>query len=303
MHNTLTVDGRQQSIPASSFHWRSRANASMRLWRTGHGFDVVEGEHDGYAPHLHRRAVVRDGSGLWLIADHYLGRGDSRLDLRWHLESAWRVVRAESGAAILRHNDGHEAGLASTGSTLSHGAGGAFGWQAPVYGQHEPGLTIEIAETGPAPHSIVTAVVGGNAVRGLSVEPLRVCSDRVDAWHRTAVLGHYPAGRFIAIFSTELPDAAEIEMKSLQTVDTCGHEFHTDARIAVLCLSSLFEPTSLTLIDGSQAAWTGPRGFRLDRSPAADLHLDRSALARLSDRQQPARSAVGAGAVRTICAE
>jgi Heparinase II/III-like protein/Heparinase II/III N-terminus len=282
MHNTLTVDGRPQSTPASPFHWRSAVNSSLRFWRTGRGFDAVEGEHDGYLPHRHRRAVLRDPSGLWLVADHFLGRGDHRLDVRWHFDSAWRLIQSDSHAAAVSHVDGGNAGIASTGSKLTHGVGGAFGWRAPVYGQHEPGLTIEVTESGSAPLSMVTVLAAGSSAKGLSVEPIHIITDRPDGRQRIAVQGHYGAGTFIAIFATEIAGAAELDARTSQHVDAGGNRFHTDARIAVLCLSPDFEPTSLTLIDGTLAAWTGPQSFHLDPlTSAADLHLDRSTLARL----------------------
>jgi hypothetical protein len=303
MHNTLTLDGRPQSTPASPFHWRSAANASLRLWRTGPGFDAVEGEHDGYLPHRHRRAVLRDASGLWLVADHFLGRGDHRLDVRWHFDSAWKLLQSDSHAAAVRHLDGGDAGIASTGSKLTYGEGGAFGWRAPVYGQHEPGLTIEVTETGSGPLSIVTVLAAGSSAKGLTVEPIPILTDRPDAKQRVAVQGHYGAGTFIGVFSTEIAGAAELDARTSQHVDASGNRFHTDARIAVLCLSPDFEPTSLTLIDGTLASWTGPQSFHLGPlTSAADLHLDRSTLARLGHGGPPAWSAVDT-AERTICAE
>jgi hypothetical protein len=303
MHNTLTVDGRQQSTPDSPFHWQASANATPRLWRTGRGFDAIEGEHDGYLPHLHRRAVLRDASGLWLIADHFLGRGNHRLSVRWHFDSAWRLIQSDSHAAAVRHVDGGDAGIASTGSKLTHGEGGAFGWRAPVYGQHAPGLTIEVTETGSGPLSVVTVLAAGSSAKGLSVEPIHVLTDRPDARQRVAVQGHYGAGTFIAIFSTEIAGAAELDARTSQLVDAGGNRFHTDARIAVLCLSPDFEPTSLTLIDGTLAGWTGPQSFHLDPlTSAAGLHLDRSTLARLGHGGPRAWSAVDT-TERTICAE
>jgi hypothetical protein len=306
MHNTLTVDGRWQSTPGSPFHWQSSANARPRFWRTGRGFDVVEGEHDGYLPHLHRRAVLRDISGLWLIADHFLGHGDHRLDVRWHFDTGWQLAQADShvATATVRHaEDGHVAGIASTGSKLTHSEGGAFGWRAPVYGQHQPGLTIEVAETGTGPRSVVTVIAAGTSATSLSVEPIQIVTDRSDVRHRVAVVGTYGAGHFIAIFSTENLDAAESGAGALQEVELSGSEFHTDARIAVLYLSRRLEPMSLTLIDGTLAAWTGPQPFNLEPfTSAADLHLDRIALARLSHGGRRASSTADS-AKRTICAE
>jgi len=303
MHNALTVDGRQQSIPDSPFHWRSSANATPRLWRSGRGFDAVEGEHDGYLPHVHRRAVVTDASGLWLIADHFLGHGNHRLDVRWHFDAAWQLAHASSRAATVRHADGNVAAMASTGSRLTHTEGGACGWRAPVYGQHQRALTIEVTEAGIAPLSVVTVIASATLATTLSIQPIDVDTDRADGRHRIAAWGTYGDGHFIALFSTEHPGAAESVSRSVQAIGLNGNEFHTDARIAVLCLSRRLQPISLTLIDAALAAWNGPWPFSLEPlTSAADLHLNQTALERLSYGESPARSA-NDSTKRTICAE
>ena len=58
LHNTLALDGRQQSEPDGPFHWATAAADRGLAWCTTPGFDYVEGAHDGYAPATHRRAVL-----------------------------------------------------------------------------------------------------------------------------------------------------------------------------------------------------------------------------------------------------
>ena len=76
LHNTLVLDGREQSEPAGPFHWASAAAGSRLAWCTSPGFDYVEGTHDGYAPLVHRRAVF-SRPGCWIVADRVLGDGDA----------------------------------------------------------------------------------------------------------------------------------------------------------------------------------------------------------------------------------
>src|SRR5205823_4513651 len=45
LHNTLVLDGRQQSTPGGPFHWLHVANAVVRRWRTNGRFDYFEGAH------------------------------------------------------------------------------------------------------------------------------------------------------------------------------------------------------------------------------------------------------------------
>ena len=302
MHNTLTADGRPQSIPGSPFHWKSVANARVRLWRSGPGFDAIEGEHDGYLPEVHRRAIVRHGPDLWLVADHLLGEGDHRVDIRWHLNPAWRLTSIADGTVSVEHRDSTPARVASTGSQTTPAEGGEVGWYAAVYGQQVPALTITVSEHGHAPLSVVTAIAAGFAAPKLAVELAEVRTDKSDGRHRVAVVGSHGDARFIALFSTE-SGASTDQPQPVQTVPIDGIEFHTDAQIAVLGLSSTLEPIGLTLIGATQARWMGPGGFEFQsHTSAADLHLNRSAVSRLSRNGQ--RSPSNKDSMeRIICAE
>jgi heparinase II/III-like protein len=283
MHNTMTVDGRQQSTPASPFHWRSAANASVRFWRRHRSFDAIEAEHDGYLPAVHRRAILRDRSGLWLIADHLLGEGRHHVELRWHLDPAWRLARMDRQCASVHQADGRGVFIASTGSQLTSCVGEPLGWRAPEYGQCVSALTLEMTETGKAPLSVITAIAPQTPARELSLETIEVATDHHDSRHHVAVIGEDGDGRFVALFSTDVLGAVQPGRLSVQRVEIAGGAFHTDARITLLRLSSLLEPTSLTLIDGTEAAWAGPGPFSVGPLTAAvDLHLDRHALSHTS---------------------
>lgn len=300
MHNTLTVDGRPQSTPGAPFHWQSTANASVRLWRTTSAFDVLEGEHDGYSPAAHRRVVLRHASGLWLIADHFLGRGRHQLDLRWHLDSAWQLADSDGPTARVRHLDGHDVRLASTATRLTPDMAGTLGWRAPVYGQLVPALTLEATETGVAPLSVVTAIAPAPPSSRLSLQTIEVRTKVADGWHRVAALGGLGDGQFLALFSTEASSTGKSRARAAQHVKVEGNEFHSDARIALLEFSPLLEPLSLVLIDATYADWTGRSRFSVGPlTSAADLHLDRGALARASR----SASSNADRAERTLCAE
>jgi len=281
MHNTVTVDDRSQSIPDLPFHWKSAANATIRLWTSGEHFDAVEAEHDGYLPETHRRVVVRDGSGLWLIADHVIGDGDHRMDIRWHLDRAWRLMQMAGNVVTVVHWDGIVARIASTGARTNIERG-ELSWRAPVYGQHLPALTATVSHDGRAPLSVVTVIVAGavSETDNLSIQPLDVTVDDVDHHHRIAVVGTLDGGSFVALFATDTH--ASNQPRAVQRMDVGGNEFHTDAQIAVLRLSATSAPTSLTLIGATRAGWNGPHPFEFGPcTSAADLHLDRCAVSRL----------------------
>lgn len=300
MHNTLTVDGRSQSIPASPFHWRSTADAQVRLWHSHGDCDVVEADHDGYLPLVHRRAVLRIASDLWFVADHLLGEGDHRVDIRWHFDPAWRIAHTDDGLVCVRHADGTLASIATTGSQLTQGEGGDFGWCAPIYGQHVPSVVANIAHAGRAPLSVVSLISAGASVDRLALRPVAVRTSAADVHHRIGVTGSYAAGRFIALFSTQT-SAQVTQGRAVQHIESGGIDFHTDAQIAVLGLSNTLEPTFLTLLGASRAGWTGPNSFQIGPgTSAADLHFDRRAVQGLSNNT-PASMIHGLG--RPVCAE
>jgi hypothetical protein len=116
-HNTVVVDGCDQSEQAGTFQWRSRAVA-RELPCSPNGLDSVAGEHTGYerlaSPVLHKRRVSFCEDGSCVIVDELLGIGvhtfdflyhfPRELDLRFTSESPLRVevrVNAPQGEALL----------------------------------------------------------------------------------------------------------------------------------------------------------------------------------------------------------
>lgn len=84
-HNTITIDGKNQSEMLGAFLWGRRAKVRL----AGHNLETVdaeddrerescqedfylEAEHDGYEPVIHRRKFVSDGTGCLKICDSLL---------------------------------------------------------------------------------------------------------------------------------------------------------------------------------------------------------------------------------------
>lgn len=291
MHNTAVIDGRSQSTPAGPFHWASRADASVIVWRTAGtaAAEFIEAEHDGYRPLVHRRGVLRLPDGPWLVADHVLGSGARRVVLHWHVDPAWAW---HDDDARLVHPDGLYAALVSTASSPERFRGDedGLGWYAPVYGRVEPAPTLRTSRDGSAPFSIVTAIVAADCPTALSIEPQAAVSDAPDGWHRTAALVTSGDAVWLVAFATRLPDAghapvdmlplaASHERASCRIASALG-DLSTDARVAAMRCSKDGDVRSLTLIDGSAAAWNGRAPFRVavPRAGAGVLQLDARAL-------------------------
>jgi hypothetical protein len=102
-HNTLEVDGLDQSEPGGSFDWRSLPKVRAERWVQGHGGALLVASHDGYArlvePVIHRRWVAALGNGLYIIRDVATGQGTHSLRVRWHLGPGFRRVEAPGASS------------------------------------------------------------------------------------------------------------------------------------------------------------------------------------------------------------
>ncbi len=110
-HNTLRVDGRDQSQPGGSFMWLRKADARCTLWRSSDDRDVFEGRHDGYThlpdPVEHRRRISVDKRVRQvIIEDTVLMSGTHEIELFFHCSERCEVDPVPEGYRIL--HGGHE---------------------------------------------------------------------------------------------------------------------------------------------------------------------------------------------------
>ncbi len=88
-HNTIELDGIDQSEMLGPFLWGRRAKAYCRAWEPDdHGGRFV-GEHDGYRrlthPAIHRRAVTLSGrEGCLTVEDEVITDGEHEVTQFWH---------------------------------------------------------------------------------------------------------------------------------------------------------------------------------------------------------------------------
>ncbi|HSL21366.1 MAG TPA: alginate lyase family protein [Vicinamibacterales bacterium] len=169
-HNTLMLDRRPQSEPAGPFHWRTMTDAALcRAERRSHGV-WIEGEHRGYQPAVHRRAVFLSEDGLLLVVDFVLdgAGGPHDAEIRWHLDPAWEYQAASHGARLIHPSD-VELRVACTAELRAVRGGPEEGWCAPIYGQLVPAWTLIASHQGNAPFDIVTALCEGSVPPGFRV--------------------------------------------------------------------------------------------------------------------------------------
>lgn len=90
-HNTLRIDGRDQSESGGNFLWLRKAQAQCEQWRDDAGGQFWRASHDGYlslkSPLLHRREVqVSPGASRIEVTDILEGQGAHEVELFWHFD-------------------------------------------------------------------------------------------------------------------------------------------------------------------------------------------------------------------------
>ncbi|NVD99995.1 alginate lyase family protein [Massilia sp. BJB1822] len=104
-HNTVQVDGQDQSEIGGNFMWLRKATARLLAHAATGELQVFEGEHDGYArladPVLHRRKVEFDSNRNALVVKDILEcRGEHELALHWHFAEGCKAQGTRSQLSI-----------------------------------------------------------------------------------------------------------------------------------------------------------------------------------------------------------
>ena len=177
VHNTVTVDHRDQMGRAGRFLWVDWAQATGQLFSSsGDCPDRFEGEHNGYKSLgvKHRRTVQwLPGSG-WVILDDILGTGEQDVRLHWLVPDfsyevsdspfevvfsagqsriRWSIFSSVAGsAAVVRAGKGSAPEVAGADTQL-------LGWESPTYGDLRSAVSLVYQTRSQLPVRFVTAVL------------------------------------------------------------------------------------------------------------------------------------------------
>jgi Heparinase II/III-like protein/Heparinase II/III N-terminus len=191
VHNTVTVDRRDQMRRAGRFLWLDWAPAAGGSFATSvpsvnaKSPDSFEGEHDGYRRLgvKHRRMVHCVTEDAWVIVDDLVGANEYELRLHWLLPDLpfdvistspfcvelsaakerfrWNIFSSSPGsAAIIR-----------AGKNLEMGIGGRdedeklLGWESPTYGELCPAISLLYTVQAPLPVRFVTVILAKNELQ------------------------------------------------------------------------------------------------------------------------------------------
>jgi hypothetical protein len=104
-HNTVRIDGVDQSLSGGPFMWLKKANAQIeRMPQSPHEFDF-RGSHDGYErladPVRHMRSVRFDAASATLVVrDEIAARKPHQVELFWHFAPGLSVRLDSSGLHV-----------------------------------------------------------------------------------------------------------------------------------------------------------------------------------------------------------
>ena len=154
-HNTITVDGQDQSIPADRMAWSHMAQARPLRWTSSTLLDIVDGEHDGYRrlpdPVTHRRAVAYIKPDTWVICDIVKGGMHHDVELLWHVRPDC-AVDVSGDSILLQSPNGARLSVATTGddnepqrATVLIGTDAErAAWFSPSYGTRLPSRALSV---------------------------------------------------------------------------------------------------------------------------------------------------------------
>ena len=108
-HNTISVDGEEQSEIWSKFRIARRAEPiGKTIARVSGNRFQFEGAHDGYSRLpgcvIHKRVIEYDGCGRWTISDEMAGRGKHEAESYIHLHPECTTKKCQDGVEIILRN-------------------------------------------------------------------------------------------------------------------------------------------------------------------------------------------------------
>ena len=106
-HNTVRIDGLDQSVQGGNFLWLKKAQAGCSLWLSSADKDCFEGWHEGYLrlpdPVKHRRLITLDKAAARIVVEDCLEMTeDHTVELFFHCHEHALVKPTEHGYLVRR---------------------------------------------------------------------------------------------------------------------------------------------------------------------------------------------------------
>ncbi|MCQ3937934.1 MAG: hypothetical protein DPW18_12910 [Chloroflexi bacterium] len=156
VHNTVTVDGKDQMTMVSRFTWTNWAKGKVlkqaeNLW---------QGEHDGYKPVRHKRTVMALEGDRWLVIDDLAANESHHYLLHWLLADYGIQKLASGFGVLLKTSDSKLSDSIKIQLGVLNGKGkfsilradpnSTYGWRSRYYGHKEPAISLLLETRQPA---------------------------------------------------------------------------------------------------------------------------------------------------------
>ena len=160
-HNTVELDGENQSEVWGSFRVARRARPENVQWRQGKYFFWVQGENRGYrrlnARASHRRTFAAVGNGLWIVLDELRGHGRCTARSFIHLHPDVTIGTRHVGAFQI-NGAGEEVWITPFGEDRIEQSHGIMeprcqGWYSERFGELSPNTVLSLCREAELPFS------------------------------------------------------------------------------------------------------------------------------------------------------
>jgi asparagine synthase (glutamine-hydrolysing) len=151
VHNTVTVDGKDQMSMVSRFTWTNWSKGKVLR----HEKELWQGEHDSYKPVSHKRTVMALEGDRWLMIDHLTASEPHQYALQWLLaDGEYGIQKLASGFGLwLEPATGKpvdstfniQMGLLEGDGSFSlvrADENSTRGWRSRYYGHKEPAISV-----------------------------------------------------------------------------------------------------------------------------------------------------------------
>ncbi|WKZ47362.1 MAG: alginate lyase family protein [Anaerolineales bacterium] len=156
VHNTVTVDGKDQMTMVSRFTWTNWSKGKVLK----HDKNLWQGEHDGYKPVSHMRTVMALEEDRWLVIDKLEAKESHRYALQWLLADSGVQELAPALGLLLKPSDGKpsdsrvkiQMGLLEGDGNFSivrADSNSTRGWRSKYYGHKEPAISVMLEANQP----------------------------------------------------------------------------------------------------------------------------------------------------------
>ncbi|MEW6735361.1 MAG: alginate lyase family protein [Acidobacteriota bacterium] len=152
-HNSVRIDGLDQSATGDTFKWRRRAVARLLTTNISSLADFVSGEHDGYLSLpdavLHRRAILFAKPDYFIIFDEFTSNAQHSYESYFHFGAA-SIKKLKDNMFDISYQDGSGLLLISISDQeistdiIPVNENPPSGWYASAYGKKAPCLSLKL---------------------------------------------------------------------------------------------------------------------------------------------------------------